>query len=169
MRDILAVPELSDTTFAFTDISQRNLDMVSQLCQRDIDGSGVPAKLEATLDRRAAIADSDYVICMIRQGGLEAFQLDIDIPLKYGVDQRGRHAERRREGGARSSLLDFCKISRKWQTRGLFELQRDGMNTWACNKYGGSRQWACHGVQGAHWVTDCVERWAKRQDCLGGR
>ena len=24
---------------------------------------------------------------MIRQGGLEAFQTDIDIPLKYGVDQ----------------------------------------------------------------------------------
>src|SRR5438105_11814069 len=88
MRDILAVPELIDTTFAFTDISGRNLDMVTQLCRRDIEHNKLPAKIIiATTDRRAAIADSDYVICMIRQGGLEAFQSDIDIPLKYGIDQ----------------------------------------------------------------------------------
>ena len=30
---------------------------------------------------------ADYVLCTIRQGGLAAFQTDIDIPLKYGVDQ----------------------------------------------------------------------------------
>ena len=36
MHDIVAVPELADTTFAFTDISSRNLDMVTQLCKRDL-------------------------------------------------------------------------------------------------------------------------------------
>src|SRR2546421_4089544 len=87
MRDILAVPELAETTFAFTDISQRNLEMVTQLCRRDIEHNKLPAKIISTTDRRAAVAGSDYVICMIRQGGLEAFQTDIDIPLKYGVDQ----------------------------------------------------------------------------------
>src|SRR5512143_2906826 len=87
MRDILAVPELCDTTFAFTDISERNLDMVTQLYQRDIDANRLPARIISTLNRRVAIADSDYVVSMIRQGGLDAFRLDIDIPLKYGVDQ----------------------------------------------------------------------------------
>ena len=29
MHDVLAVPELADTTFAFMDISERNLDMVA--------------------------------------------------------------------------------------------------------------------------------------------
>ncbi|MBV9230220.1 MAG: alpha-glucosidase/alpha-galactosidase, partial [Chloroflexi bacterium] len=87
MHDILAVPELADTTFAFTDISQRNLDMVAQLCERDIEANKLPAQIIATTDRRAAIAESDYVISMIRQGGLDAFQKDIDIPLKYGVYQ----------------------------------------------------------------------------------
>src|SRR5262245_60450332 len=81
MRDVLCVPELQDTTFAFTDISKQNLDMVTQLCRRDIDANRLPARIEATTDRRKAIADSDYVICTIRQGGLEAFQTDIDIPL----------------------------------------------------------------------------------------
>jgi len=87
MQDLLTVPELRDTQFAFTDISERNLDMVTQLCRRDIAANRLPATIEATLDRRRAVADADYVICLIRQGGLEAFQLDIDLPLKYGVDQ----------------------------------------------------------------------------------
>jgi alpha-galactosidase len=67
------VPELADTTFALTDISARNLDMVAQLCRRDIEANNLPAKVEATNDRRQAIKDADYVICTIRQGGLEAF------------------------------------------------------------------------------------------------
>ena len=175
MRDILAVPELAGTEFAFTDISQPNLDMVTQLCQRDIDGSGVPAKLESTLDRRAAIADSDYVICMIRQGGLEAFQLDIDIPLKYGVDQCV--GDTLSAGGILygqrtiPALLDFCKDIREVAKPGALFLNYSNpmaMNTWACNKYGGVKTVGlCHGVQGAHWqITECVERWAKRQGML---
>lgn len=175
MRDILAVPELQDTTFAFTDISQRNLDMVTQLCQRDIDGSGVPAKLVSTLDRRAAIADSDYVICMIRQGGLEAFELDIDIPLKYGVDQCV--GDTLCAGGIMygqrtiPALLDFCQDIRAVAKPGALFLNYSNpmaMNTWACNQYGKVNTIGlCHGVQGAHWqITDCVERWAKSQGLL---
>ena len=87
MHDVLAVPELADTTFAFMDISERNLEMVTQLAERDIEANGLPATIVPTTDQREAITDADYVISVIRQGGLAAFQLDIDIPLKYGVDQ----------------------------------------------------------------------------------
>ncbi|MBC7808124.1 MAG: alpha-glucosidase/alpha-galactosidase, partial [Akkermansiaceae bacterium] len=86
MGDILTVPEFGDTHFAFADISQQNLDMVTQLAERDIRGNDLPATVSATTDRRVAIADADYVICTIRQGGLRAFATDIDIPLKYGID-----------------------------------------------------------------------------------
>jgi alpha-galactosidase/6-phospho-beta-glucosidase family protein len=61
--------------------------------------------------------DADYVICMIRQGGLEAFQLDIDIPLKYGVDQCV--GDTICAGGIMygqrtiPALLDFCKDIRE--------------------------------------------------------
>src|SRR5689334_21667092 len=87
MQDILCVPELQDTTFALMDISHRNLEMVAQLCQRDIDANHLPARIVTTLNQREAIANADYVLCTIRQGGLEAFALYVDIPLKYGVDQ----------------------------------------------------------------------------------
>src|SRR5262245_13036309 len=83
MRDIVSVPELRDTQFAFMDISERNLEMVAQLCERDIKANDLPAVIQATTNQREAIADADYVVCMIRQGGLEAFALDVDIPLKY--------------------------------------------------------------------------------------
>ena len=57
------------------DIDQSNLDMVLQLCQKDLENFKVPAKITSTTDRRTALGDSDYVICTIRQGRLEASNL----------------------------------------------------------------------------------------------
>ena len=172
MQDILTVPELADTEFYFMDISESNLDMVTQLARRDLQASGLPARINATTDRRAAIAESDYVISTIRQGGLEAFQDDIDIPLRYGIDQCV--GDTLCAGGimyaARTipELLDFCKDIREVAKPGALFLNYSNpmaMNTWACNKYGGVQTVGlCHGVQGAHWqITDCVNRWAKQQ------
>ncbi|HZR44251.1 MAG TPA: alpha-glucosidase/alpha-galactosidase [Ktedonobacteraceae bacterium] len=176
MHDILAVPELADTTFAFSDISQHNLDMVTQLCQRDIEANKLPAKIIATTDRRAAIAESDYIISTIRQGGLAAFEKDIDIPLKYGVDQCV--GDTLCAGGLMyaqrtiPALLDFCKDIREVAKPDALFLNYSNpmaMNVWACNKYGGvPTVGLCHGVQGAHWqITHCIELWAKREGLLG--
>jgi len=175
MRDILSVPELQDTEFAFTDISERNLDMVAQLCRRDIEANRLPARVVSTLDRRAAVADSDYVFSMVRQGGLEGFQLDIDIPLKYGVDQcvgdticAGGILYAQRTIAA---LLGFCKDIRETAKPGAVFMNYSNpmaMNTWACNQYGGVKTIGlCHGVQGAHWqIAQVIERWAKQEGLL---
>jgi len=61
MRDILAVPELADTHFALTDTNKRNLDMVVQLCRKDIAANKLPATLSASVNVqrmavRAAVA-----------------------------------------------------------------------------------------------------------------
>lgn len=176
MGDLLTVPEFAETTFAFTDLSRQNLDMVTQLAERDIKGNNLPAKVMATTDRRAAIADADYVMCMIRQGGLEAFQSDIDIPLKYGIDQcvgdticAGgiMYAQR-----GIAALLGFCKDIREVAKPGALFLNYSNpmaMLTWACNKYGGVKTVGlCHGVQGAqHQIASCVEHWARREGLIG--
>jgi alpha-galactosidase len=175
MQDILAVPELRDTQFAFMDISRRNLDMVTQLCLRDIEANNLPATITATDNQREAIADSDYIICMVRQGGLAAFQTDIDIPLKYGVDQcvgdticAGgiMYAQR-----TIPALLSICKDIREVAKPGALFLNYSNpmaMNVWACNQYGGVQTVGlCHGVQGAHWqIAHCIEQWAKREGLL---
>ena len=176
LRDILSVPELSDTQFTFHDISQHNMDMVTQLCRRDIGANGLAATVTPTTDRREALSGADYVLCMVRQGGLEAFQSDIDIPLKYGVDQCV--GDTLCAGGLMyaqrtiAAMLDFCKDIREVAKPGALLLNYSNpmaMNTWACNKYGGVKTIGlCHGVQGAHWqITRATEQWAKREGLLG--
>jgi alpha-galactosidase len=175
MNDILGVPELRDTVFALTDISAENLEMVRQLCERDVRENQLPARVLATTDRREALRDADFIICTIRQGGLEAFQHDIDIPLRYGVDQCV--GDTLCAGGIMYGqrtippLLEFCRDIRELSKPGALLLNYSNpmaMNTWACNQYGGVRTIGlCHGVQGAHWqITACVEQWAKREGLL---
>lgn len=176
MQDILGVPELAETTFAFADINRRNLEMVARLCRRDIEAAGLPARIEITGDARRAVADADYILCLIRQGGLEAFQTDIDIPLKYGVDQCV--GDTLGPGGIMyaqrtiPAMLDFCRHIREVAKPGALFLNYSNpmaMNTWACNRYGGVQTVGlCHGVQGAHWqIVKCIELWAKKEGLLG--
>ncbi len=158
-RDILCVDEFKDTEFAFTDISQRNLDMVYQLCSRDIEAAGLPARITPTLDRREALKDANYVFCVVRVGGLEGFQTDIDIPLRYGVDQA--IGDTLAPGGIMYAqrtipvLLEFCKdVSEVAAPDCLFVNYTNpmAMNTWAVDEYGHG-VWnvgLCHSVQGDH-------------------
>lgn len=165
-RDILSVPELRNTEFAFTDINKRNLDMVYRLVRRDIEANKLPAKVRATLNRREAVRDANYVFSVVRVGGLEAFQLDIDIPLKYGVDQCV--GDTLCVGGIMYGqrgipvLLDFCKDIREVAAPGCVFMNYSNpmaMLTWACNKYGGINTIGlCHGVEGG---------WRQIADVLG--
>jgi len=175
MQDLLAVPELQDTVFSLMDIKAQNLEMVAKLCRRDIESNQLAARIETTTDARKAITGADYVICMIRQGGLEAFQSDIDIPLKYGVDQCV--GDTLCAGGLMYAqrtipvLLEFCRQIREVAKPGALFLNYSNpmaMNTWACNKYGGVPTIGlCHGVQGAHWqIASCIEHWAKKKGLL---
>ena len=153
-QDILSVPELRDTHFALHDINKRNLDMVAQLLQKTISENRLPARISTTLDRRRAVADADYVINCTRIGGLEAFKLDIDIPLKYGVDQCV--GDTLCIGGIMYGqrniprIMDFCKdISEAAKDDVLFlnYANPNAMNVWAAIKYGGvNTVGLCHGV-----------------------
>ena len=165
VRDILCVPEFTDIEFAFTDINERNLDMVYQLCKRDIDAAGLPAKIAATTNRRDAIKGARYVFSVVRVGGMEGFQTDIDIPLKYGVDQCV--ADTLCAGGIMYGqrnipvILDFCKDVREVAASGcrFFNYANpNAMNTWAANHYGGvDTIGLCHGVQhGHHMIAEAL-------------
>ena len=87
IHDLLTVPEFRDAEFALHDLNARNLKMITQLLKRDVLANKLQARVTATTDRRVALTDADYVINSARVGGTEAFQTDIDIPLRYGVDQ----------------------------------------------------------------------------------
>lgn len=158
LTDILSVPELQEIEVAFTDINPHNLDMVYQLCQRDIEANGLKIKIQATLDRREAFKDCKYIINCVRIGMLEAFTKDIEIPLKYGVDQcvgdtlcAGGIMYAQRDIAA---FEEFCKDIREVAAPGCILLNYanpNAMATWYCNKYGKVPTIGlCHGVQGGH-------------------
>lgn len=85
--DVLFVPALQDSTITLMDIDPVRLEQSRKVVQAIIDLRGLPAKLEATTDRRAAIQGADYVVTTFQQGGLDAYKLDIEIPQRYGVEQ----------------------------------------------------------------------------------
>jgi len=158
LRDLLSVPEFRDIEVAFTDINEHNLQMVTELCQRDIRENGLAIDIQSSTDRRVALRDAKYVICTIRVGGLEAFATDVDIPLKYGVDQCV--GDTLCAGGIMygqrgiAEMLNICKDIRECAREDVLLLNYANpmaMLTWACNKYGGvNTVGLCHGVQGGH-------------------
>jgi len=159
MKDLLAVPEFRHIEVAFTDINPHNLDMVTQLVQRDIDANGLNIRIQSTTDRREALKDAKYVFCVVRIGGLEAFKLDVEIPLKYGIDQCV--GDTLCAGGIMygqrgiAEMLSICKDIREVAAKDVLLLNYANpmaMLTSACNKYGGVNTIGlCHGVQGGHW------------------
>jgi alpha-galactosidase len=166
MKDTLSVPELSDAVFAFHDLNGRNLDMITQLAVRDIKANKLKAKVVPTLNRRKALDGAEFVLNTTRIGGLKAFQQDVDIPLKYGVDQCV--GDTLCIGGIMygqrniPQILAFCKDIREVAAPGCLFLNYanpNAMNTWAANKYGGvTTIGLCHGVQGGHWqITEVIK------------
>ena len=158
LMDILAVPEFRDTEFRFMDISEENLEMVANLCRKMIERDGLAAKVIATTNQREAIKDADYVISTVRVGGLEAFAHDIEIPLKYGVDQCV--GDTLGPGGIFYALrtipvlLGIARDIREVAPNALFLNYSNpmAMNTWAVREAGGVKIIGlCHGVQHGHW------------------
>lgn len=85
--DILFAPALQDAVLCLMDIDAVRSEQSWQVVQAIIERRGLKARVEATLERRSAIQNADYVITTFQQGGLEAYRLDIDIPQRYGVEQ----------------------------------------------------------------------------------
>ncbi len=85
--DILSWPELQDSTIALMDINPERLDLIGALANRLIVEQNLPARIETTTDRRAALDGADYVIVTIQVGGIAAVRPDVEIPHRYGVDQ----------------------------------------------------------------------------------
>jgi alpha-galactosidase len=86
-NDILLAPSLQDAAITLMDIDPERLEQSRQIVQSVIDRRKLSAKIEATMDRKTAIRDADYVITTFQEGGLDAYQFDIEIPQRYGVEQ----------------------------------------------------------------------------------
>jgi alpha-galactosidase len=86
VRDILTFPLLQDATISLMDIDAERLEFAEAAVKKLITEGQYPAKVEATLDRAAALKGADVVLTTILSGSTEVWRHDIEIPKKYGVD-----------------------------------------------------------------------------------
>jgi alpha-galactosidase len=87
MSDIMATPALAGCEFALMSRTEEKLRRMEDFGRRMLRDNGLPGSCWGTLDRREAIKDADFVVVMIQVGGVDAFEVDYKIPLKYGIDQ----------------------------------------------------------------------------------
>ncbi|HEU0164476.1 MAG TPA: alpha-galactosidase [Thermomicrobiales bacterium] len=88
MGDMLTFPSLRGATYALVDLDRSRAER-NAVSARDLAKHyGFPAAIEATDDQREALTGADYVIVTFMVGGLDVYRHDMEIPRKYGVDQR---------------------------------------------------------------------------------
>jgi alpha-galactosidase len=88
MGDILSYPELANSTITLHDIDPERLRTSEIVAHKVAQALNAKPKIEATLDRKAALDGADYAISMIQVGGYKpATVVDFEIPKKYGLRQ----------------------------------------------------------------------------------
>ena len=88
MGDILSFPELSSSTIVLHDINEERLRTSEIVGHKIIETLGVTTTVEATTDRRKALAGANYVITMFQVGGYKpSTVIDFEIPKKFGLEQ----------------------------------------------------------------------------------
>jgi alpha-galactosidase len=87
MGDFLSFDSMRGATFALMDIDPASLARTERLARRLVEAHRLPARIEPTTDRRAALAGAEFVVTCFQVGGREAYALDMEIPRAYGIDQ----------------------------------------------------------------------------------
>ncbi len=85
MRLFIESRPLAGSTIALMDVDARRLEVMDRLCRLLVDRLGADLRIESTTDRRESLVGADYVITAISVGGMDAWEMDIEIPARYGL------------------------------------------------------------------------------------
>jgi alpha-galactosidase len=166
MGDILSYPELAkDAHFSLYDIDSERLRTSEIVAHKIADALHVSPKIEATMDRRQALAGADYAIAMIQVGGYKpSTVVDFEIPKRYGLRQT--IADTLGVGGIMRSLrtipvlLDMCRDMEELCPNVTFlqYVNPMAMNCWAISRASSIKTVGlCHSVQGtAHQLANDI-------------
>lgn len=156
LGDILSYPELAASTLALHDIDAERLRTSEVVAHKVAAALGAQPAIEATTDRRRALAGADYVISMFQVGGYRpSTVIDFEIPKKYGLRQT--IADTLGIGGIMRGLrtipvfLDICRDMQQLCPGALLLQYVNPMaiNCWAINRATRIRTVGlCHSVQG---------------------
>lgn len=89
LGDILSHAEFAECTISLQDIDGDRLSTSEIVTRRICEALSLPkVKIEATLDRRSALKDADFVFLMMQVGGYRpSTVIDFEIPNKFGLRQ----------------------------------------------------------------------------------
>lgn len=159
LGDILSFPELAESTISLFDIDPERLRTSEIVAQKVASTLEAQPTIEATTDRRSALAGADYAICMIQVAGYKpGTVIDFEIPKKYGLRQT--IADTLGIGGIMRALrtipvlLDICADMEELcpEVTFLNYVNPMAMNCWAINRASKIKTVGlCHSVQGTAW------------------
>lgn len=85
MRLFIQSEFLKGSTVVLMDVDAHRLEVMDTLAKMLVDKEGADLQIESTTDQRASLVDADFVITAIAVGGPDTYELDIEIPAKYGI------------------------------------------------------------------------------------
>jgi len=154
MGDLLSFPALREAEYALMDLDLGRAEHTASEARELATHYGFGAWIEATDDRRAALTGADYVIVTFMVGGTDVYRHDMEIPRKYGVDQR--IGDTLGPGGVFRFLRNYPAYEEI--ARDMHEVCPDAllinyanpmaMNCWYLTELGIETVGLCHSVQG---------------------
>ena len=87
LNDMFNTPCMAGSTYALMGPTLSKLEKMKQYADQIIEKNNIDASIYCTTDRRDALKDADFVILTFQIGGNDAYGYDVEIPMKYGVDQ----------------------------------------------------------------------------------
>jgi alpha-galactosidase len=157
LGDILNYTELADATISLHDIDPERLEVTRMVGERIAKGLGAHARIEAHLDRRAALDGADYAIGMFQIGGYDPGTIiDFEIPKRFGLRQT--IGDTLGIGGIMRGLrtipvyLEMCRDMQELCPDALLlnYVNPMAINTWAINRATSIKTVGlCHSVQGS--------------------
>lgn len=87
LNDLFNTPCMAGSTYALMGPTMWKLEKMKEYADQIVRKNNIDATIVCTTDRREALKDADFVILTFLIGGDEAYEADMEIPMKYGVDQ----------------------------------------------------------------------------------
>jgi alpha-galactosidase len=154
VRDALAFPALQGSTLVLYDIDEAAAHRTEKAALELIELGKVPARVEVPAELPAALTGADFVITVFQVGSLDAYAMDIEIPLEYGINQTV--GDTLGPGGIFRGLRSVPALKLVAET--MLEICPDALllnyanpmsvNCWATDLLGVKIVGLCHSVQG---------------------
>ncbi len=87
LADFANTLSLTDAQVVLHDLDTERMKRMEELGTEIARRRGIPMTVRAEGDRRAALADAEFVITAFSVGGFDSMQHDIEIPQRYGIRQ----------------------------------------------------------------------------------